>query len=105
MLVLLAAWLHAEGTDCVVTPDLLENCDQWTHCVANRGLGCYHPHVEYTPTLDLSYLKIIGTIPANVGEMVSLQRLILNGNQISGTLPKTLNDVENATSMYVSDPS
>ena len=105
MLVLLAAWLHSEGTDCVVTPDLLENCDQWTHCVANRGLGCYHKHVEYTPTLDLSYLKIIGTIPPNVGEMVSLQRLILNGNQISGTLPKTLNDVENATSMYVSDPS
>ena len=60
------------------------------HCVANRGLDCHIKHTEYSPTLDLSYLKISGTIPPKVREMVELKRLHLDGNQISGTLPKTL---------------
>ena len=31
----------AEATDCTQTPDLLENCDQWTACVKSAGVGCY----------------------------------------------------------------
>ena len=31
----------AEATDCTKTPDLLENCDQWTACVKSAGVGCY----------------------------------------------------------------
>ena len=31
----------AEATDCTKTPDLLENCDQWTACVKGAGVGCY----------------------------------------------------------------
>ena len=30
----------AEATDCSKTPDLLENCDQWTACVKSAGVGC-----------------------------------------------------------------
>ena len=33
----------AEATDCTKTPDLLENCDQWTACVKSAGVGCYNP--------------------------------------------------------------
>ena len=33
----------AEATDCTTTPDLLENCDQWTACVKSAGVGCYNP--------------------------------------------------------------
>ena len=32
----------AEATDCTATPDLLENCDQWTACVKSAGVGCYN---------------------------------------------------------------
>ena len=34
----------AEATDCTKTPDLLENCDQWTACVKSAGVGCYNPY-------------------------------------------------------------
>ena len=34
---------RAEATDCTKTPDLLENCDQWTACVKSAGVGCHNP--------------------------------------------------------------
>ena len=34
----------AEATDCTKTPDLLENCDQWTACVKSAGVKCYDPY-------------------------------------------------------------
>ena len=36
----------AEATDCTATPDLLENCDQWTACVKSAGAGCFNPQGE-----------------------------------------------------------
>ena len=41
LLAIAMVWSCAEATDCSKTPDLLENCDQWTACVQSAGVGCY----------------------------------------------------------------
>ena len=41
LLAIAMVWSRAEATDCTTTPDLLENCDQWTACVKSAGVGCY----------------------------------------------------------------
>ena len=38
---------HAEATNCSKTPDLLENCEEWTACVKSAGVGCFNPY--YAP--------------------------------------------------------
>ena len=43
LLAIAMVWSRAEATDCTRTPDLLENCDQWTACVNSVGVGCYNP--------------------------------------------------------------
>ena len=43
LLAIAMVWSCAEATDCSKTPDLLENCDQWTACVKGAGVGCYCP--------------------------------------------------------------
>ena len=43
LLAIAMVWSRAEATDCMRTPDLLENCDQWTACVKSAGVGCYNP--------------------------------------------------------------
>ena len=43
LLAIAMVWSRAEATDCTTTPDLLENCDQWTACVKSAGVGCYNP--------------------------------------------------------------
>ena len=43
LLAIAMVWSRAEATDCTKTPDLLENCDQWTACVKSAGVGCYNP--------------------------------------------------------------
>ena len=43
LLAIAMVWSCAEATDCSKTPDLLENCDQWTACVKSAGVGCYNP--------------------------------------------------------------
>ena len=40
LLAIAMVWSRAEATDCTKTPDLLENCDQWTACVKSAGVGC-----------------------------------------------------------------
>ena len=44
LLTIAMVWSRAEATDCTTTPDLLENCDQWTACVKSAGVGCYNPY-------------------------------------------------------------
>ena len=44
LLAIAMVWSRAEATDCTTTPDLLENCDQWTACVKSAGVGCYNPY-------------------------------------------------------------
>ena len=41
LLAIVMVCYRAEATDCSKTPDLLENCDQWTACVKSAGVGCY----------------------------------------------------------------
>ena len=43
LLAIAMVWSCAEATDCTNTPDLLENCYQWTACVKSAGVGCYNP--------------------------------------------------------------
>jgi hypothetical protein len=47
LLAIAMVWSCAEATDCSKTPDLLENCDQWTACVKSAGVGCYGSNAEY----------------------------------------------------------
>ena len=42
LLAIAMVWSCAEATDCTKTPDLLENCDQWTACVKSAGVGCFN---------------------------------------------------------------
>tara|TARA_B110000208_G_scaffold49473_1_gene65319 strand:- start:612 stop:800 length:189 start_codon:yes stop_codon:yes gene_type:complete len=44
LLTIAMVWSRAEATDCTTTPDLLENCDQWTACVKSAGVGCRNPY-------------------------------------------------------------
>ncbi|XLR00638.1 hypothetical protein S83_066836, partial [Arachis hypogaea] len=41
-------------------------------------------------TSDLSYNFLEGAIPESLGELTSLQRLNLNGNRLSGSVPASL---------------
>ena len=44
-----------------------------------------------TNRLDMSYNKLVGTIPAEIGAMTKLTRLDAQGNYLSGTLPDEMN--------------
>ena len=51
LLAIAAVWSRAKATDCTTTPDLLENCDQWTACVMSAGVGCRNPYTTRLNTL------------------------------------------------------
>tara|TARA_B110000208_G_scaffold114901_1_gene141146 strand:- start:686 stop:1432 length:747 start_codon:yes stop_codon:yes gene_type:complete len=89
--------LRAEATDCTKTPDLLENCDQWTACVKSAGVGCFNPYSHPGNLLFLWKLKISGTIPIDVGQMTELNILYLSNNQISGTIPDAIDQLTELT--------
>nr|GMD65434.1 systemin receptor SR160 [Ipomoea batatas] len=53
--------------------------------------------------LDLSYNKLEGTIPKELGSMQYLRFLHLGHNDLSGPIPQELGDLENVERLYLSD--
>ena len=49
--------------------------------------------------LDVSANKLVGTLPAELGDLTNLTSLSLYTNQLSGTIPASLGDLTNLTSL------
>lgn len=57
------------------------------------GVKCARPMLGITPrvvSLDLSFNKVEGIIPAELGYLTELQALDLNGNSLQGVLPQLM---------------
>ena len=53
--------------------------------------------------LDLSHMGFSGSIPAELGELSRLTRLILRGNRFTGSIPAELGKLSNLTRLDLSD--
>ncbi|KAL3744574.1 hypothetical protein ACJRO7_013790 [Eucalyptus globulus] len=62
------------------------SCNQITGPLPNMSINCSY--------LDLSHNSISGSLPTDIGVMYQVHTLHLNDNQINGTLPSSLCDME-----------
>ncbi|PAN43187.2 hypothetical protein PAHAL_8G236300 [Panicum hallii] len=51
--------------------------------------------------LDLSYNKLTGSIPSNVGDLINLESLDISNNQLSGEIPHTLGECLHLESIHL----
>ncbi|MEN8249449.1 MAG: gliding motility-associated C-terminal domain-containing protein [Bacteroidota bacterium] len=54
-------------------------------------------------SLNLNYNNLVGTIPADLGNLTSLTSLSLTGNQLSGSIPPELGALANLSSLNLND--
>jgi Leucine-rich repeat (LRR) protein len=56
-----------------------------------------------TIKINLSENSLIGSIPSNIGELVSLKSFDVSGNALTGNLPTQLGDLQSLESLYLSN--
>ena len=75
-------WLGAEGTEC-----------SW------YGVQCDGD--ENVTQLSLERNNLVGSIPAEIGDLSTLQLLLMGGNQLSGTIPSSIAQLDNLTNLQL----
>ena len=51
-------------------------------------------------SLHLSYISLSGEIPAEIGDLTSLQTLSLSRNSLSGSIPAEIGDLTNLLTLW-----
>ena len=77
-----AGWLGGIGTQCNWHGVQCDGNNQVTH-------------------LQLEQNNLVGSVPAELGTLASLQRIFMGGNQLSGTVPDSLGNLENLTGIWL----
>ncbi|KAM0030797.1 putative leucine-rich repeat domain superfamily [Helianthus debilis subsp. tardiflorus] len=62
----------------------------------------YNCLASFRPMLDLSYNNLSGDIPVEIGNMKSIQDLVLSNNYFSGTIPSSISNLTNLESLELS---
>ena len=75
-------WLGAEGTEC-----------SW------YGVQC--DGNENVTQLSLERNNLVGSIPEEIGDLSTLQLLLMGGNQLSGTIPSSIAQLDNLTNLQL----
>ena len=75
-------WLGAEGTEC-----------SW------YGVQCDGD--ENVTQLSLERNNLVGSIPEEIGDLSTLQLLLMGGNQLSGTIPSSIAQLDNLTNLQL----
>ena len=75
-------WLGAEGTEC-----------SW------YGVQCDGDNK--VTALDLNQNNLVGSIPSELGDLISIQFISLGGNQLSGTIPSSIAQLVNLQGIWL----
>ncbi len=59
--------------------------------------------VADTDSLDRSNNGLTGSIPSEIGNLINLEYLFLNGNELSGEIPSNIGNLENLKELYLYD--
>ena len=52
-------------------------------------------------TIDLSGNKLVGALPARIGNLIHLEKLDLSGNELAGSIPPELRNLANLSTLYL----
>lgn len=79
---------------------------KWLQLVDNNLAGTIPPELANLSSLQRLHIlsnQLTGTIPPELGNLANLEQLLFNNNQLSGTIPPELGNLSNLQRLYLSD--